>query len=172
MPANLENSEEAKRLEGVHFHFSPRENESESHSVVSDSLPPHGLYSPWNSPGQNTGVGSLSLLQGIYPTKGSRPGLPHCRQIIYQLSQTRILEWDAISISRGIFPTQELNPCLLLGRWITSHWATREAKGPRTNNLEEVEQSWKSYTRIVQIYFKTIVIKGVCVCGIGTKVEN
>ena len=36
--------------------------ESESHSVVSDSLLPHGLYSPWNSPGQNTGVGSLSLL--------------------------------------------------------------------------------------------------------------
>ena len=42
--------------------------ESESHSVVSDSLRPHGLYSPWNSPGQNTGVCSLSLLQGIFPT--------------------------------------------------------------------------------------------------------
>ena len=40
---------------------------SESHSAVSDSLWPHGLYSPWNSPGQNTGVGSLSLLQGIFP---------------------------------------------------------------------------------------------------------
>ena len=39
---------------------------SESRSVVSDSLRPHGLYSPWNSPGQNTGVGSLSLLQGIF----------------------------------------------------------------------------------------------------------
>ena len=47
------------------------ENESESHSVVSDSLKPHGLYSPWNSPGQNTGVGSLSLLQGIFPTQVS-----------------------------------------------------------------------------------------------------
>ena len=44
-----------------------------SHSVVSDSLRPHGLYSPWNSPGQNTGVGSLSLLQGIFPTQGSNP---------------------------------------------------------------------------------------------------
>ena len=42
--------------------------------------------SPWNSPGQNTGVGSLSLLQGIFPTQGSNPGLPHCRQILYQLS--------------------------------------------------------------------------------------
>ena len=44
------------------------EVKSESHSVVSNSLGPHGLYSPWNSPGQNTGVGSLSLLQGIFPT--------------------------------------------------------------------------------------------------------
>ena len=60
---------------------------SESHSVTSDSLQPHGLYSPWNSPGQNTGVGSCSLFQGISPTQGRlNPGLPHCRQILYQLS--------------------------------------------------------------------------------------
>ena len=55
-------------------------------SVVSDSLRPHGLYSLWNSPGQNTGVGSLSLLQGIFPTQGSNPGLLHRRWILYQLS--------------------------------------------------------------------------------------
>ena len=55
---------------------------SESCSVVSKSLWPHGLYSPWNSPGQNTGVGSISLLQGIFPTQGLNPGLPHCRRII------------------------------------------------------------------------------------------
>ena len=60
--------------------------ESESHSVVSDSLPPHGLYSPWNSLGQYTGVGSLALLQGIFPTQGLNPGVPYCRQILYQLS--------------------------------------------------------------------------------------
>ena len=53
---------------------------------MSDSLQPHGLHSPWNSPGQNTGVGSLSLLQGIFPTQGSNPGLLHCRQILYQLN--------------------------------------------------------------------------------------
>ena len=47
-------------------------------SVVSDSLRPHGLYSPWNSLGQNPGVGSLSLLQGIFPTKGLNPGPLHC----------------------------------------------------------------------------------------------
>ena len=56
--------------------------ESESHSVESNSLRRHGLYSPWNSPGQNTGVGSLSLLQ-MFPTQGSNPGLPHCRQSLY-----------------------------------------------------------------------------------------
>ena len=61
-------------------------SESESRSVMSDSLRPHGLHSPWNSPGQNTGVGSLSLLQGIFPTQGLNPGLLYCRQILYQLS--------------------------------------------------------------------------------------
>ena len=52
-----------------------------------DSLQPYGLYSPWDSPGQNTRVGSLSLLQGIFPTQESNLGLPHCSQILYQLSQ-------------------------------------------------------------------------------------
>ena len=69
---------------------------SESRSVVSDSLQPYGLYSPWNSPGQNTRVDSHSLLQGIFPAQGSNPGLPHCRQILYQLSRKgslRSLEW-------------------------------------------------------------------------------
>ena len=61
-------------------------HESESHSVASDSSRPYGLYSPWNSPGQNTGVGSLSLLQRIFPTQGSNPVLPYCRWILYQLS--------------------------------------------------------------------------------------
>ena len=55
--------------------------ESESHLVSSDSLRPR----PWNSPGQNTGV-AISLLQGIIPTQGLNPGLPHCRWILYQLS--------------------------------------------------------------------------------------
>ena len=42
------------------------------------------MYSSWNSPGQNTGVGSISFLQAIFPTQGLNPGLPHCRQILYQ----------------------------------------------------------------------------------------
>ena len=47
---------------------------------------PHELYTPWNSLGQNTGVSSLSLLQGIFPTQGLDPGLTHCSQILYHLS--------------------------------------------------------------------------------------
>ena len=46
-------------------------------------LRPHGLYSPWASPGQNTGVGSLSLLQRIFPTQELNQGLLHCREILY-----------------------------------------------------------------------------------------
>ena len=60
--------------------------ESESRSVVSNSLQPHGLYSPRNSPGQNTGVGSLSFLQGIFPIQESNWGLLQRRQILYLLS--------------------------------------------------------------------------------------
>ena len=76
------------------------ESESEGHSVVSNSLRLE-LYSPWNSPGQNTGVGSQ---KGIFSTQGSNPGLPHCRQVLYQLSHKgipRILEWVAYPFSRG-----------------------------------------------------------------------
>ena len=55
-------------------------------SVVSDSLWPYGLYSPWNSLGQKTGVGGLSLLQWIFLTQELNRGLPHCRRILYQQS--------------------------------------------------------------------------------------
>ena len=67
------------------------------------TLPPHGLYSQWNSPGQNPGVGSLSLFQGMFPTQGLNPGLPHCGRILYQVSHKgspRIREWVAYPFSR------------------------------------------------------------------------
>ena len=57
------------------------------------------LYSPWNSPGQNTGKGSIlppgvgSLPQGIFSTQGSNPGLLHGRWILYQLSQQEAQEY-------------------------------------------------------------------------------
>ena len=63
-----------------------KKSETESRSVVSGSLRPHGLYSPWDSAGQNTGARSLSLPQGIFPTQESNPHLLHCRRILCQLS--------------------------------------------------------------------------------------
>ena len=62
-----------------------------SRSAVSDSLRPHELgptriLRPWDFPGKSTGVGCHFLLQGIFPTQGSNPGLPHCRQMLYHLS--------------------------------------------------------------------------------------
>ena len=105
--------------------------ENESHSVMSDSLQPHGLYSPWNSPGQNMGVGSLSLLQGIFPTQGLNPSLPHCRQILYQLSHKgspRILEWVAFPFSRGSSqPRNRTRVSCIADRFFTN-WAIREAR--------------------------------------------
>ena len=94
-------------------------SESERRSVMSDSLRPHGLCSQWNSLGQNTGVRSLSLLQGIFPIQGSKTGLSHCRRILYQLSHKgspRILE--GLSLLQWIFLTQESNWGLLHCRQI------------------------------------------------------
>ena len=70
-------------------------------SVMSDSLQPHRLQPtrllcPWNSPGKNTRLGTHSLLQGILPTQGSSPGLPHCRQILHHLRAT----WEALHCRR------------------------------------------------------------------------
>ena len=73
------------------------------------TLGPHGLWPtrslcPWDSSGENTGVSCYALLQGIFPTQGSNPGLPHCGWILYQLSHEgspRILDWLAYPFSRG-----------------------------------------------------------------------
>ena len=97
---------------------------------MSTSLQPHGLYSPWNCPGQNTGVGSLSFLQGIFPTQRSNPGLLHCRRILYQLSHKgspRILEWVAYFFSSGSsWPRNRIGVSCIAGGLFTN-WATSEA---------------------------------------------
>ena len=83
-------------------------------TLACPTLQPHGLCSLWNSAGQNTGVGSLSLLQGIFPTQELNPGLPHCRRILYPLSH------NCHFLLKGILQTQGLDPhlfCLL-------HWQT------------------------------------------------
>ena len=98
--------------------------ESKNCSVVYGSLQPHELHSPWNYPGQNTGVGGLSLLQGIFPTQGLNPGLLRCRQILHSLSQQgspRILEWVAYPFSRGSSRPRDLNGVShIAGRFFTS----------------------------------------------------
>ena len=85
-----------------------------SPAVKVDSLP----VEPQGKP-KNIEVGSLSLLQGIFPTQGSNPSLLHCGQILYQPSHKgspRILEW--VAISPGDLPTQGSNPSLLPCRQI------------------------------------------------------
>ena len=96
------------------------------------TLRPHGLDSPLSSPGQNTAVGSLSLLQEIFPTQKSNPGLPHCRWILYQLSyqgNPRKLEWVAYPFSNGSSRTKNrTGVSCIAGRCFTS-WAIRESWG-------------------------------------------
>ena len=104
--------------------------ESESHSVMSKSLWPRELYSPSDSPGQNTGAGSLSLLQEIFQTQGSNPGLLHCRWILHQLSHQgspRILEWVAYPFSnRSSRPRNRTGASCIASGFFTN-WAIREA---------------------------------------------
>ena len=127
-----------------------------SNSLRRHRLEPARLY-PWNSPGKNTGEGSHSFLQGIFPTQGSNPNV-HCRQILYCLShresesevaqlcltlcypmdyslpdssvhgifQARVLEWVAISFSRGSsWPRDRTWVSRIAGRRFTIS-ATRE----------------------------------------------
>ena len=81
--------------------------------------------------GQNTGVGSLSLLQEMFPDQGLNPGLPHCRWILYQLSHQgspRILEWEASPFSsRSSPPRNQTGISCIAGGFFTS-WATRGSR--------------------------------------------
>ena len=86
---------------------------------MSNSLKPHGLYSPWNSPVWNTGVGSLSLLQGIFPAQELNRGLLHCRQILYQLSYQGIRPGNKNCLS--VHATHSFLSCILnLGSMLES----------------------------------------------------
>ena len=78
----------------------------------------------WNSPGQNTGVGSLSLLQGIFPSQGPNPRLPHCRQILYQLSHKGtpgILGWVTYPFSsRSPWSRDQTRVSCVAGQFFTN----------------------------------------------------
>ena len=127
---------------------------SESCSVMSDSLWPHGLYSSWNSPGQNTGVGSHFLLQEIFLTQGLKPCLLHCRQILYHWAtrevhpldcslpsssvhgnlQDRILDWVAMASSRG-FSSPRDRTCFSCSSCIAGSFFTTEPWGKPQSSL-------------------------------------
>ena len=93
------------------------------------SLPGSSVHG--DSPGKDTGVGCHALLQGIFPTQGSNPGLLHCRQILYHLSHQggpRILEWIAMPSSRGSSqPRDQTQVSCIAGGFFTI-WASRELK--------------------------------------------
>ena len=105
-------------------------------SVISNSLWPMdyslpGSFVHRDFPGKNTGVGGGSLLQGISPTLGSNPRLPHCRQILYHVSHQRsprILEWVAYPFSRGSSqPRNQNEVSCIVGGYLTS-WATSSSR--------------------------------------------
>ena len=95
----------------------------------------HMYYTLQNSPGQNPGVGSLSLLQGIFPTQRLNASLLHCQLIHYQLilyqlshkGSLRILECVAYPFSSGSSPPRNwTGVSCIAGRFFTN-WAMREA---------------------------------------------
>ena len=103
-----------------HAYGTSMHNDSESRSVVSDSLRPHGLYSSWNSLGQNTGVGSHSLLQGILPIQGGF----FTSWVTRKPKNTGV---GSLFLLQQILLTQELNQGLLIANRFFTSWAIREA---------------------------------------------
>ena len=102
-------------------------SQCESRSVVSNSLWTHGLYSTQNSPDQNTGAGSFSLLQGIFPTHGLNLGLPHYRWNLYQLSHKGSpLEWVAYPFSRASSHPRDWTQVSHIAGGFFTNWAIRE----------------------------------------------
>ena len=102
---------------GFFFFFDNISTEIVSLSCVR-LLRSHGLQSSWNSPAQKTRVGTLSLLQGIFPTQGSNPDFPYCMQIPYQLSQKgspwRYNYWDIICMPHN-------SPISSANQWFLVH---------------------------------------------------
>ena len=104
------------------------------------------LYSPRNSPGQNTGVDSLSLTQGIFPTQGSNPGLLHCRQILYQLSHKGSLEVFHYKTAPGDTKGEAAGSWVLLAVTL-SELGPGESWAPETTGAERSCESAGARTR-------------------------
>ena len=150
----------------------PKKSESESHSVVSSSLRPHEPHSPWNFPGQNTGVCSISPLQEIFPIWRSIPGLPHCRWILYQLNHKgspRILEWVANPFSSiSFWPKKRTGVSCIAGGFF-SNCAIREVQSQRrvmskngqtTTQLHSFHMLAKYCSKFSKLGFNSMWTKG------------
>ena len=113
------------------------------------TLRAHGLHSPWNSAGQNTGVGSGSLLQGIVPIQGLNPSLPCCRQILHQLSHQGSPSGKESTCHYRKFRRCSFNPWggkILLEKEMATHSSMLTWKIPWTEvwwaTVHGVTQSW------------------------------
>ena len=104
---------------------------SERHPVVSNCLWPHGLYSPWNSPDQNTVVGSLSLLQGIFPNPGIEPRSPSLQvDSLLAEPQRKPKNTGVGSLSllqQSSWPRDGTGVSCIAG-WFFTKWAIRESR--------------------------------------------
>ena len=90
-----------------YMHYPLKGERKWSCSVMSDSLSPYELspsrlLCPWDFPGKNTGVGCHFLLQDIFPTQGSKLGLPHCRQTLYLWATREALTIPSVQFSRSV----------------------------------------------------------------------
>ena len=109
---------------------------------------PHGLHSPWNSPGQNTGVGIHSLLQGIFPTQGSNPGLLRCRKFLHQLSHKGGPCLIHSSTREVVNKTEEMFVLIEL----IIYRETQELKRKMvTVTMEDLQKIWRTYMKTVGI---------------------
>ena len=134
------------------------------------AVPHPGLYSPWDSPGQNIGVSSLSLLQGIFPTQRLNPGLPRCRWILYSLSHLgspRILELVAYPFFRRSFQTRNWTGISCIAGGVFTSWTTRETlkTPPKTVGMNKwiwwssrlqklVQRNWLCFYTLIMSYQK------------------
>ena len=103
-----------------------------------------GLYIPWNSPGQYTGMSSLSLLQGIFPTQGSNPSLPYLRRILYQFEpqgRAKHTGEGSLSLLQRIFLTQESNQGLLHCRQTLYQLSYQERTCENSSKIQSLETS-------------------------------
>ena len=120
-------------------------------SVMSNSLRPYRLQPtrllyPWDSPGKNAGIGCHALLQGIFPTQRSNPGLPHGKRILYHLSHQvclRILEWVVHPFSRGASQPRDQTRVSWIADGFFTSWAPWEAPFLPYWCIYEMTGDWK-----------------------------